>query len=116
MLPVLTFSRHTPFPGLYGLVPTMGTALVILFATPDTIVGRALGSAPLVGMGLISYSAYLWHQPLFAFARHATIDEPADSLLLWLTLLTVVLAWPTKALRPTTWTTGSRRRRPSSTP
>ncbi|MDO8795914.1 MAG: acyltransferase, partial [Vicinamibacterales bacterium] len=93
LLPVLTFSRHTPFPGLYGLVPTLGTALVILFATPDTVVGRMLGSAPLVGMGLISYSAYLWHQPLFAFARHATIDEPAASLLLWLTLLTVVLAY-----------------------
>ena len=93
LLPVMTFSSHTPFPGLYGLVPTLGTALVILFATPDTAVGRVLGSAPLVGMGLISYSAYLWHQPLFAFARHASVDEPAESLLLWLTLLTVVLAY-----------------------
>lgn len=92
-LSVVTFSRQTPFPGIYGLVPTVGTALVILCATPDTIAGRLLGSGPLVGMGLISYSAYLWHQPLFAFARHERGEEPGAALLLWLTLVTVVLAY-----------------------
>jgi peptidoglycan/LPS O-acetylase OafA/YrhL len=63
------FSDATPFPGAYALIPTLGAALVILFATPQTWVGRGLGSRPLVAIGLVSYSAYLWHQPLFAFAK-----------------------------------------------
>ena len=67
---VFAYDRNIPFPGLYALAPTCGTALVIVFATSETRIGRLLGNRILVGIGLISYSAYLWHQPLFAFARH----------------------------------------------
>jgi peptidoglycan/LPS O-acetylase OafA/YrhL len=73
---VFTFNKETPFPSLYTLVPTVGTALIILFADKQTVTGRLLGNQVLVGIGLISYSAYLWHQPLFAFARHRNIEEP----------------------------------------
>lgn len=66
---IFTFNRGTPFPSLYSLIPTIGTALILLFALPDTMIGRVLGSKPLVFIGLISYSAYLLHQPIFAFAR-----------------------------------------------
>ena len=90
---VFVFSKSTPFPGLYALVPTIGTALIILFATPDTIAGKILGSRVFVGIGLISYSAYLWHQPLFAFARHKIISEPTDALLLSLSIFSLVLAY-----------------------
>ena len=93
LLPVFTFSRHTPFPGLYGLVPTVGAALLLLFATPGTVVGAALSSAPLAGLGLISYGAYLWHQPLFAFARHNTPAPPGPATFLWLSLAALVLAY-----------------------
>ena len=58
-------------PGLHALVPTLGAALLILHGTAATRVGRWLAHPALVSMGLVSYSAYLWHQPLFAFARHA---------------------------------------------
>lgn len=71
---VIAFGGDTPFPGRYALVPTLGAALIILFARPDTWVGRVLASTPFVGVGLISYSAYLWHQPLLAFARLHTLD------------------------------------------
>jgi len=66
---VFAYDKDTPFPGLSALVPTLGAALIILFATPSTLVGRLLVSKPIVGIGLISYSAYLWHQPVLAFAR-----------------------------------------------
>jgi len=69
---VVTYDVETPVPGLVALVPTGGAALVILFARGTNWTARLLGSAPLVGVGLISYSTYLWHQPLFAFYRHAT--------------------------------------------
>jgi peptidoglycan/LPS O-acetylase OafA/YrhL len=66
---VFAFSKATPFPGFYALVPTIGTVGIILFATQRTTVGKFLGNKLFVGIGLISYGAYLWHQPLFAFAR-----------------------------------------------
>ena len=93
LLGVFAFDKETPFPGLYALLPTLGTALVILFAHPRSVVGRLLGSRAFVGLGLISYSAYLWHQPLFAFARHRTLEEPGRMLLLALASLAVVLAY-----------------------
>lgn len=80
---VVAFDRTTSFPGLNALAPTLGTALVILFATPSTITGTVLGSRPFVSIGLVSYSVYLWHQPLFAFARLRSLSglSPLSSLL-----------------------------------
>lgn len=90
---VFAFSKSTPFPSLYALVPTIGTALIILFATPKTLVGKILSSNAFVGIGLISFSAYLWHQPLFAFTRHRSLTEPSTELLLGLSLVSIVLAY-----------------------
>lgn len=92
---MLQFDASTPFPSFYTLVPTVGAALVILFARRDTLPGRLLGSAPFVFIGLISYSAYLWHQPLFAFARHASVQAPSPQLFGVLVLASLVLAFIT---------------------
>ena len=66
---VLVLDHSVPYPSFLGLGPTFGAALIIAFATQDSRTGRLLASRPLVGIGLLSYSVYLWHQPLFAFAR-----------------------------------------------
>ena len=92
ILALFLFDERTPFPGLNAALPTIGTALVLLCASDRTSVGRMLGWRPLVGLGLISYSAYLWHQPLFAFTKHALLaDLPAD-LAIVLCAATIVLA------------------------
>jgi len=89
---LFTFDERTPFPGLNAALPTLGTALVLLAATERTQVGRVLAWRPLVGLGLISYSAYLWHQPLFAFTKHALLADLPTGLAIVLCALTLVLA------------------------
>jgi peptidoglycan/LPS O-acetylase OafA/YrhL len=90
---ILAFDAHTPFPGLPALVPTAGAALIILFATPGTWVRRMLANPVATGIGLISYSAYLWHVPLLAFARHASAHEPGRLMMGALVLASLPLAW-----------------------
>lgn len=83
----------TSFPGLSVLPVVAGTALLICFARGDNAIGRLLAWRPMVAIGLISYSAYLWHQPIFAFARHASAKEPSQLMMLLLAALGLVLAW-----------------------
>lgn len=93
---VLVYDKATPFPSFYTLVPVIGTVAVLLAASPRTVTGRVLGWAPMVALGLISYSAYLWHQPLFAFARLlAPENHPPMTIMLLLSAAAVVLAWLT---------------------
>ena len=90
---IFFFDKYTPFPSVYTLIPTVGTALILVFATQETIVGKFLASRVLVGIGLISYSAYLWHQPLFAFTKHRLWYEPPKGVFAGLAVLALVLAY-----------------------
>lgn len=90
---VFAFDQSLPFPGVYALVPTVGTALVILFTSSNTLTGKILGSNILVGLGLISYSSYLWHQPLFAFTRHQIPERINNVLLSLLIVIAIFLAY-----------------------
>ncbi|KAI93240.1 acyltransferase [Rhodomicrobium udaipurense JA643] len=90
---VLSFDAMTPMPSLWTLIPVVGAALVLGFARQGTLAARLLCWRPLVAIGLISYSAYLWHQPLLAFARIRNISPPEGLLLAVLLLATFVLAW-----------------------
>lgn len=92
---IFYYDASTPFPSVYALAPVVGTALVILFGTTGTWVSRLLSKAPFVGLGLISYSAYLWHQPLFAFARLRSMTEPTPLLMAVLAITAMLLAWAT---------------------
>ena len=69
LIPMFAFNQTTPSPSLFMAIPVLGTVLLILFAGSQTFVAKSLGAKVPVAIGLISYSAYLWHQPLFAFAR-----------------------------------------------
>ena len=89
---IFFFDSQTLFPSFYALVPVIGTVLIITFSTIDTLVGKFLGHRLLVGIGLLSYSLYLWHQPFFAFLRLKSIGEPEPGLFIAAMLLTFICA------------------------
>lgn len=90
---IIFFEKSTPFPSLYALVPTLGTSLLILTAVENTLMHRFLSIKPIVGLGLLSYSAYLWHQPLLAFSRYRFSDQLSGPLLFGLCVASVMAAW-----------------------
>lgn len=90
---IFTFDSKTQSPSLYTLIPIAGSALIILFSNDKNIVGKFLGSKLFVAVGLISYSTYLWHQPLFAFIRLRTIDEPSTQIFIFLSLGSILLGF-----------------------
>lgn len=93
---IFGYHRHMSFPGISALVPVLGSVLIIVFATPKTWAGRLLCSKPMVQIGLISYSAYLWHNPLFAFARvRSEFHLQSVSIMLGLSALSLILAYLT---------------------
>ncbi len=72
---LLLLSEDVVFPGLNAILPATGAALLILSGHyGNGGIKRILTIRPLVFIGLISYSAYLWHWPLLVFARYAGID------------------------------------------
>ena len=72
---IFFYSRGTRFPGVAALLPCAGAAAIIWSNTyATTLVTRLLSIRPLVFIGLISYSLYLWHWPVLAFAKYGTLD------------------------------------------
>lgn len=90
---IFVYDETTPFPGLYALAPVLGTVLLVLYAGKETWAAKLLSTKLFVSTGLISYSAYLWHQPLFAFARIRLAQQPSELLFLALTLASFGLAY-----------------------
>lgn len=90
----LLFDASTPFPGAAALLPVVGTLLLIWAnGAHSTWVGRLLSTRLLVGIGLISYSWYLWHWPVHVFASYAAVDGLAGWQVAGLVLFSLVLAY-----------------------
>lgn len=92
LVSTVVFDKETPWPSLYALLPVVGTMLVILYAWGNSA-PHLLSWRGFVGIGLISYSVYLWHLPLIAFSYAQSETKPTPELLAFLTFASLPLGY-----------------------
>ncbi len=91
---IFLYGDHVGFPGVAALLPTLGAALVIGSGEGgSTIAGKILSLGPVVWIGLISYSLYLWHWPILVFARLFLFGELSRIDYVLCVMLSVLVAW-----------------------
>jgi peptidoglycan/LPS O-acetylase OafA/YrhL len=96
--PCFLYTRETEFPGIAAIPPCLGAFLLILAnsrgtgVSPPTFVGGWLATKPLVFIGLISYSLYLWHWPIFAFSSYLALGPLAARHRMALVIVSMILA------------------------
>ncbi|MBK5526862.1 acyltransferase [Pseudomonas sp. TH08] len=109
LVAVFTFDKSTVFPGWAALLPVLGTtALIWSGAQGASWTARLLSLRVLVWVGLLSYSLYLWHWPVYVYANAISIDgiQPVEAIgwialalsLAWLSLRYVELPFREKRL------------------
>ena len=74
----VALNSRSAFPGALALLPVLGTVLLIFFNRQVSPVNKLLTSSPLVYLGDISYSLYLWHWPLIVFSRAIWPDSESS--------------------------------------
>ncbi|MCA9177664.1 MAG: acyltransferase [Planctomycetales bacterium] len=94
---IVLYNEQTLFPGIAALPPVVGAAAIILANSQcSTAVARALAWQPLVALGLMSYSLYLWHWPVISLLHYqfgATLPPEATALALVSSCLLGYLSW-----------------------
>ena len=89
---IFFFDKQTSYPSFNTLIPTFGTVLIILFANEHSIIKKILSLKVIVSIGLISYSFYLWHQPLLVFGR-IYFDNFSDQLKYFTIIISLVISY-----------------------
>lgn len=91
---VFAFTPETRFPGMAALTPCLGAGLIIHASDRNAWgVGRLLSLKPIVAVGLISYSLYLWHWPLIVFAKYYLVRELELNEMFGLLVVSFLLAY-----------------------
>ena len=95
--PIFQYSDDTNFPGIAALPPVLGAALIISSGLEGkSLAGRFFSFPPLVFIGKISYSLYLWHWPLIIFTKYYMIRQMTSVetwVLIAVTLIVSTLSW-----------------------
>lgn len=92
--PVFLYRHDTPFPGLAAVPPCLGAALVIWSTAAGTgRLRRLLALRPVVFVGLLSYSLYLWHWPVIVYSDYWRLQPAPLPARLAMVAGSFVLAW-----------------------
>lgn len=90
-------SNDTKFPGIPALLPCLGAAFIIIANIKRiTLIGKFLSLKPIVFIGLISYSLYLWHWPLIVFAKlinQGALSFSTSLYILFISLFLSIVNW-----------------------
>jgi len=68
-VPVVVYDSSSSFPGIHSIPVILGTSILIILLNKNSIFFKIFSNRLVVGIGLISYSLYLWHQPLLSFTK-----------------------------------------------
>jgi peptidoglycan/LPS O-acetylase OafA/YrhL len=91
---MLLLSEDAVFPGVNAIYPVLGAALIIWAnGGHDTLVGKLLSARPLVWIGLISYSLYLWHWPVAVYTMMLTTGPAAQAFVVVFSILLATLSY-----------------------
>jgi peptidoglycan/LPS O-acetylase OafA/YrhL len=88
----LAFDASLGFPSEYALIPVLSAAILLICSGGKDVVSKILAGKPMVYVGLLSYSLYLWHQPVFAFAKTITLGEFSVYVQLTAVVITLLLS------------------------
>ncbi|MDX1972565.1 MAG: acyltransferase family protein [Candidatus Sumerlaeia bacterium] len=90
---VFLLTTDSPFPGWNALPACLGT-VGLLWGTghPDSVLRKLLSLSPVVFIGKISYSLYLWHWSIFVFGIQFSLGEPTTGYTIGLLILSLVLS------------------------
>ena len=72
---IVFFNDEMFHPSFYTLSPIIGVCLIIWFSNKKEIITKILSTKLFVGIGLISYSLYIWHYPIFVFTAKLNLTE-----------------------------------------
>ena len=86
---ILFFHDEMFHPSLYTLSPIVGVCLIIWFSSKNELTTKVISTKLFLGIGLISYSLYLWHYPIFVFSKITELTQGSifKKLLIGITIL-----------------------------
>ena len=87
---ILSFNDEMFHPSFYTLSPIIGVCLIIWFSSKNELITKILSTKLFVGIGLISYSLYLWHYPIFAFAKIENVNPFENNIFIYIFFSLVV--------------------------
>ena len=89
---IFLLNDEMSLPSIYSMPAVIGTCLIIFFSNSENLVTRFLSLKPLVFLGLISYSLYLWHFPLLAFYNYIFFENQSFIIKILIIILSIVLS------------------------
>lgn len=93
LISLIFWPKEIAHPNGLVMLPVLATCFIILFPNENTLSHKVLTNRILVSIGLISYSLYLWHQPIFAFFRMKTVGHPSSLIFILAIFLSFLCAY-----------------------